>query len=751
MFNPLKFISAIKRSLSASQFLSGSDLDSLGKAGTFFRPYEQSAWIMRAIQLKALELTNAPLKFYQGDEEYADPKLSAWWARGFIGSARRRYGPAEAAERLAAWVDLEGEYFLILGDDWLLSFPANRFALSPLIIARPDRVRLVVQGGELLGYVYTDGAGRQHALVPEQVVHRAFFNPYDDWRGLAPVKAVLNAADADFSAGLYVRNLMRNNGDQGVYVIAKGGVVDDAQREQVTATLRAKRSARLAGRFIPTFLTGDITIEEPKAQAPDAAMQATRIAAREEIFVGLGVPPSMAQVKATYSTGTASDRYQLITSTVIPLSRFLWAPLGELASRQAGVALTAEADWDDHPVMQEVRIARIDTALKLTGVGMPMEKANEYLDLGLPEYPGWDVGYLPFSVSPVDLGGGASSSDPAADPALAEPAADTIDTTGLSEAGKAIVLQLHLRRRRAAAMVCTQAKSVAADPFAGYVCACHGEGAVIEIKDRDPKQVARWRDLMSKRRETVRAYESRFGRELMKARSEVLAKIEAGYRPAEKQIQVPVKESETTSAMKMVKRAAAADLLFDLAKWKEGFLGSMRRVAASALNTAGKQLFAELGRDDAFSFPPAEVLEYARSRENKLSGVADEVHARITEELEAGITAGDTTEQLAARIRSKFNGIDTGRSRVIAMTETSAAYGQGRQQAMETAGIEYKQWLTSGNASVRATHAAANNQIVPIDGFYDVGGEQLSHPGDPAGSPENVINCHCVSIAVEAP
>jgi hypothetical protein len=38
---------------------------------------------------------------------------------------------------------------------------------------------------------------------------------------------------------------------------------------------------------------------------------------------------------------------------------------------------------------------------------------------------------------------------------------------------------------------------------------------------------------------------------------------------------------------------------------------------------------------------------------------------------------------------------------------------------------------------------------VPIDGFFDVGGEQLQFPGDPAGAPENVINCHCVSIPVE--
>jgi two-component system OmpR family response regulator len=51
----------------------------------------------------------------------------------------------------------------------------------------------------------------------------------------------------------------------------------------------------------------------------------------------------------------------------------------------------AELDWDDHHVMVEVRFGRVDTGLRLWAVGMPMEKVNDYLDLGLPEIDGLTV------------------------------------------------------------------------------------------------------------------------------------------------------------------------------------------------------------------------------------------------------------------------------------------------------------------------------------------------------------------------
>jgi SPP1 gp7 family putative phage head morphogenesis protein len=173
----------------------------------------------------------------------------------------------------------------------------------------------------------------------------------------------------------------------------------------------------------------------------------------------------------------------------------------------------------------------------------------------------------------------------------------------------------------------------------------------------------------------------------------------------------------------------------------------MRDRQKAALNTAGKQLLAEVGKDDPFTYPPAEVLDYLAGRENKLRDVPRSIFEEIKATIEEGLVKGETTQELTSRVRGAFNGVEAGRARRIARTETSAAYGAGREAAMQQAGIQYKKWLTSGNDNVRAAHAAANGQIVRIDETFTVDGESLAYPGDDAGSPGNVIECHCVSVA----
>jgi uncharacterized protein with gpF-like domain len=230
--------------------------------------------------------------------------------------------------------------------------------------------------------------------------------------------------------------------------------------------------------------------------------------------------------------------------------------------------------------------------------------------------------------------------------------------------------------------------------------------------------------------ETLKGFESGIRRELMHARAETLSKLDKVLHG---------KAVET--------KAAAADIIFDKSKFSEGMVAMMRKRETAALDKAGDQLFKELGRDDAFKFPPAKAVEFVRARENRISDASDAIFDQVKSSIEEGLNAGDTMDDLASRIRSTFNGISDGRARTIASTETAACYGTARDEAMHEAGVPFKEWLTSGNANVRAAHAMANHQSVPIDEPFVVGGEQLQFPGDPSGSPANVINCHCVSIA----
>ena len=708
------------------------DLDVGGSGGgeKLTRPYANSVWIQRAIQLKAGEIAAVPLKFYEGDREFSTPEFDAFWRAPFVAADRRRIGMADAYLQLAGWIDMRGEFFILLGDEWLVPFPELKGGkLPPLVIARPDRMQPIMRDGEHLGWMFTDGAGRRWPLLPEQVERYATWNPDDDTKPLAPVQAVMLAAETEYLAGLYARNLMRANGDQGVYVISKT-TIDDPQQEQIVAQLRAKRAARQRGEFRPVFLSGgDITIEDAKTQALDANANAGRVLDRHTIFIGLGVPASMADVQASYSIGSDSDRARLVTGTCQALAKLINEALGRIASRMMGRTLTAESDWDEHPVLQEVRRQRLASAKDLFDRGIAWREINDILDLGLQPFPGWEIAYMPFSFAPVSLmSGNNERTDPVQDPALAEPesAPDPVDD---DPEMRQIKLALAARRRARSQPTVRRVT----DPFGMFACDCGGEKAIAQ-RARSEREIAQWRELMAARRGTMKSFESAFGRVLMAARQETLRKIEAAGAKA--------------LGAAPVQRAAAVDFIFNLADFAGNFFGAMERQQRTALDVAGKQLFAELGKDDPFAYPPGEALDYLGRRQNKLADVPADIWEQIRASLQEGLNAGDSTAELAKRVRSTFNAIDAERARRIALTETSAAYGAGREAAMRSAGVRYKRWLTSGNDNVRPSHAAANGQTGPGDQPCIVDGEARMHPGDDAGSPGNVINCHCVSIAV---
>jgi len=133
-----------------------------------------------------------PLKFYQGDTGYGDAAFDAWWAEPALGSpmvsgVQPRLSLADVLRDLAAWAKLEGEFFLLFDDTWALAAinRRNPNAFTPFLIARPDRVRLIIQSGQIEGYEYVDAGGHRSIFLPEQVLHWKAFNPYDDFRDWA--------------------------------------------------------------------------------------------------------------------------------------------------------------------------------------------------------------------------------------------------------------------------------------------------------------------------------------------------------------------------------------------------------------------------------------------------------------------------------------------------------------------------------------------------------------------------------------
>ena len=695
-----------------------------GKAAGLERPYAESVWVSRAIKKISGPIASVPIRFTvdgrNGDVEVKNDKLAAFWkqpARGLT-----YYDWIEAT---VGWLSLAGEAFWILGDEWLIPFPRG---YDPFLVVRPDRMREILEDSTLVGWEYRDDDGRRHALLPAQVIQLKFWNPYNQHRGLAPWLAAKCASEADYLACNFNRNLWQNNGDRGPIIIGKNGIATDAQRQQIIDQLRSKRMAASRGDFRPIFLSGDITIEDPKTQSLDAAAIATRLQNRHEIALAFGVPPSMFDNVASYSIGSASDRYILIEETCMPIGEKIADHVEGLAQRMTqNDSVSAWFDWDEHSVMQQVRRERIDSAMKLWQMGKPMQAINDYLGLGMKPYEGWEVGFLPFSVAPVSqamepsLSGGFNFDEDSDDIKQIEEADETNPEKSNGQlAGARAIRDAFMVRE-------SHEEGGEGDP----------EAEQFQAK-RPRREISQWRSQMAKRAGLVRAYLNKFNRTLMDARAESLRNLD--------KITVVASGGNGT-----VKRAASTTIIFDLHKFTRALVTGMSQVNTRALMTSGQDVFDELDRSDPWKTPAGEVIEYNKIRQNKIVGAAEDVFKRINRSVEEGINKGDSIADISSAVKREFNDISRGRAKTIAMTETSTAYGRGRDLAMRDAGVKFKKWLTSGLGNVRDTHVEANGQVRQINEPFEVGGFDLMHPSDPTGPPEEVINCHCVSIAIESP
>ena len=718
-----------------------------GSAENLYTPYADSPWVRSAIQKIAQPISSCEILFtrpstlkvrrqgkgcpqvkqlstsrgiiFRTEAELLDlPQIAAW-----LKEPVRDLGYQDFVEASVGWLKMQ-ECFWVQDGGTRIPFQdvaANPYA--PIRIANPARMRPTVENGEILYWTFTTPGGKTEKLLPAQIVRLRNWNPYDEHRGLGDYRAVHIAAEADWLAAKFSRNLMANNGDTSRIISVKGGMPDDTQRQMLIREFKARREASQRGQNRDVVVGGDVELHNAELAAVDESFIGQRLENRHEIYIGLGVPPSMCDIKASYSIGSASDMFQLLINTCIPVGGKFCGSLERLIYRMTGERVEVGLNWDEHPCMQEVRKERLDAIAKLAAQGMPMEQINEYLALGLVKYPGWDTGYLPINIQPVlnpdgevaataqpddftePLDGDDDGEDHGGQPG---PLNDGGDTPKDGDAPEVKAMLAALR---------------------GRCCPQHKAGG---------KNKQLWQAHMQLRSAAIKQYQGKVGKLINQYRGTALKKLQAAH------------------TQKDLVAKSLVDVIFDAAGFGADLRKSLDPVHRAVLQRAGEELFTEIGRaDDPWKMAPGTVSRFIQGRDKLLEKVGATAQAQLNTALQAGIEAGETTEQLTERVKGVFNSLANAEAKRIAMTETAAAYGFSRHQAMTDAGIEYKSWVSSHGPTVRPAHAEAEERYqdnpIPVDQPFEVDGEQLMYPGDPAGEPGNVINCHCIQIAVQNP
>lgn len=189
--------------------------------------------------------------------------------------------------------------------------------------------------------------------------------------------------------------------------------------------------------------------------------------------------------------------------------------------------------------------------------------------------------------------------------------------------------------------------------------------------------------------------------------------------------------------------------------WREAVEAVIRGEILKAIGLAFAKI---LGPDYRFAARPF-VTAYLAEVRNRLVRVPDEVYDLVAGEVAKGVNLGESIPKLAARIDSVLSTTQSerwpNRATVIARTETIGALNAGRADAFRVVAADsdeelFNFWLATDDNRTRHTHREAEGQRVPVGTPFQVGGHDLRFPGDPEGPPQEVIQCRCTMLLVDA-
>ncbi len=186
---------------------------------------------------------------------------------------------------------------------------------------------------------------------------------------------------------------------------------------------------------------------------------------------------------------------------------------------------------------------------------------------------------------------------------------------------------------------------------------------------------------------------------------------------------------------------------------EQSFIDDVFGLKYAAYQAAAAAAAADLGRE---LWVNDQVIQSIRQKAFKIvtTEITPSLRDDLVTKIEASINSGMTIEETAHNL-----GLLNTNWRTIAKTETfdvtnQGAWDQIHQEAEETGAEILKYWQHSGNSrDPRDTHVLAGQQYgqdnaIPVDQPFIVGGEAMMYPHDPDASPENVINCGCTCVYI---
>ena len=679
----------------------------------------------------------------------------------------RRPNPLREITRIVLWNCLEihemtkGEGVAIIERN-TAGFPAELWPIPPhwlLDIPSVNRPYFVIRSRD----------GLQREIPIEDMFYIRDPDPRDPYgRGLGIAEAVVDEIETDEYMAKWAKKFFYNDATPPTLLSAPGMTKEDHDRfvEKWDDRHKGIRNAHKMG-IIPR----DVKAVKLSDSQKEMDFSQSRKDLRDATNAHFGIPPEIMGIVENSNRATATQAKIIYAENVLK---------PRLIARQDAINNQILCAWGDDLLWEYDDIVPEDTEFRLEMSSKGLASSALLLD-EWREQNGWDalpndtgkVLFVPFSMMterPEDLTQSARQNDPTTPPTPPTPpqnagptpeakpptesppnteevqqlevakdiALNGAQVTSLVQIARSVALG-ELDRNSAVEII------TAAFPFdkakAEQIIGSATPAEQAEAKaDRRRRQLAAHRSMQQLLNVQERKGSTQLKRYFSKQTNGIVAIMEHGTKADVPDFFTRLTGPGLTMDVEAL-RELAKSALSDFIDWEaqEAELGRVLSSVWEDSFNAGAEHCKDVFGITAIQQP--QLTDYMRQQGLKrVREITDVTRDKLANSLADGIAAGEGSQQLIKRIQEHMPDVQAERALTIATTEAHTSIMAGNMAQMKYGGIRTKTWVTAGDEVTRPSHADVNGDTVEIDKPFKNG---LMFPGDPAGSPGEIINCRC--------
>jgi HK97 family phage portal protein len=296
---------------------------------------------------------------------------------------------------------LYGESFWLLNESIGMTTGRPGAIPAEIYVLNPKKMKHVVDDkGTLTGWVYNDTL----PLELSDVVHFKLYNPYDPYRGLAPLEAARIALDTDYEASRYNKSFYENDATPSLVVHIPGEEPLPNDEFLRLKTLFENRHKGSANARRVAFAQAGMKIETLAPTQDEMKYIESRTFSRDEILAVFGVPKSVAGFTEGLNRATAmAQKRSFWIETLLPYMTLIQEQLNHSLFSVYAPELKGVFDRDSIEELRADLEKRAKVAREYFGLGIPFTDINDRLNLGYePDWEGADVGFVPLNYTTME-------------------------------------------------------------------------------------------------------------------------------------------------------------------------------------------------------------------------------------------------------------------------------------------------------------------------------------------------------------